>query len=221
MRPLGEAELTALGDDELIEYAIGHREAGAQEEADLALKIFAFGLEAPLRGFVRSKLDSHGDAVIDEVVEKALEDAIRSIGDLRGSTPAEARGFVFKIAKLRIIDFHRKGRVETTPLENLLPEGGGGPVPGSMRSGGEDDLIVTWMVIDESLAELRPDHRAVVELFVLSDCSARETASIVGRRFAGANDDSMSEQNVHQIGSRFRKDLRARLEQADQGAVGQ
>jgi DNA-directed RNA polymerase specialized sigma24 family protein len=213
---LGEAELTRLGDDELIEYAVGRRESGDAEEAKLALMIFAFGIEGPVRAFVRNKLDSHPNVVVDEIAERALEDAVRSIGDLRGGTGAEARGFVFKIARLRIIDFHRKGKVDTTPLEDLLGDGDAGP----RGTDGEDDLVGTWLLIEEALGEMRPDHRAVVELFVLSGHPARETATIVQRRFPEADADSMSEQNVHQIGSRFRKDLRARLELAKQGAVG-
>ena len=213
---LGESELAALGDDELVEYAVTHREKGDADEAKLALMIFAFGMEAPVRAFVRNKLDSHPEAVVDEIAERALEDAIRSIGDLRGSTGAEARGVVFKIARLRIVDFHRKGKVDTTRLEDLLAGGDGGP----SGTDGEDDLVGTWLLIEEALGEMRADHRAVVELFVLAGHSARETASIVKRRFPEADDDSMSEQNVHQIGSRFRRDLRARLELAEQGTVG-
>jgi RNA polymerase sigma factor (sigma-70 family) len=216
----GEAELIRLDDDELIAYAINHREAGDDAGADCALKIFAFGMEGPLRAFVRNRLDSHGDSVIEEVAERALEDAIRSITALRGHTSAEARAFVFRIAKLRIVDYHRKGRVETTPLEDLVAEGDAGPSSGAIRSEGEADLVATSLLVDDALAELRPDHQAVVKLYVLMGCSARETADQVRSRFRGPSHDPMSEQNVQQIGSRFRKDLRARLEQAEEGAVG-
>jgi DNA-directed RNA polymerase specialized sigma24 family protein len=219
-RRLSQVELNGLDDNELIDYAVRHREAGNRDEADLALQIFAFGMEGLLRAFVRNNLDSHGDAVIEEVAERALEDAIRSIVDLRGSTSAEARAFVFRIAKLRIVDFHRKGRVVTTPLEILTLEGASGPMPCAPGSEGEDDFITTRLVVDEALAKLRLDHRAVVELYVLSGFSAEETASMVRCRFEGQGDDSMSEQNVHQIGRRFRVDLRARLEQAEKGVVG-
>lgn len=204
IRPLGDAELARLGDDELVAYAVRAREAGDDAGADRALQIFAFGLEDALRAFVRNRLDSHGDAAIEEVAERALEDAIRSIRSLRGETAPEARAFVFKIARLRVVDYHRRGRVQTAPLE-----------AGAEAGGSDADATDTALVLEGALAELRPDHKLVVERFVLSGYSARETAELVRRRLDGQVDDSMSEQNVHQIGSRFRRDLRARLEEAE------
>jgi hypothetical protein len=60
----------------------------------------------------------------------------------------------------------------------------------------------------------------VVEDCVLLGYSAREAVERVASRFDGESDDSMTEQNVHQICSRFRKDLRARLEAGAGGRVG-
>ena len=204
LRPLSDTELARLGDDELVAYALRARASGDGDAADLALQIFAFGLEDALRAFVRSRLDSHGDAAIEEVAERALEDAIRSIRGLRGETAPEARAFVFKIARLRIADFHRRGRVRTAPLD-----------AGAEAGGSDAAAIDTGLLLEGTLAELRPDHKLVVEHFVLSGYSARETAELVRRRLDGRADDSMSEQNVHQIASRFRRDLRARLEEAE------
>jgi DNA-directed RNA polymerase specialized sigma24 family protein len=210
-RQLDETELAKLDDGELVDYAIAAREAGRREEATVALRIFAFGMEDALRAFVRARLDSHGDVVIEEVAERALEDAIRSIETLRGRTAAEARGFVFKIARLRIADYHRRGRVEATPLD---PDEGGAGEGAGLSTDGEAAAVDTRVLVEETMASLRPDHRAVVEQFVLRGDSARETAEDVASRFDAGPDDSMSEQNVHQIASRFRKELRARLEAA-------
>ena len=58
-----------------------------------------------------------------------------------------------------------------------------------------------------------------MEHFIISGYSARETADLIGSRFDGQFNDSMSEQNVHQIASRFRKELRARLEQAGEAVA--
>jgi RNA polymerase sigma factor (sigma-70 family) len=212
-RQLGEAKLAELSDEELIEYVLAARGAGDQPAATLALQIFASGMEARVRAFVANRLDSHGDVVIEEVAERTLADAIRSIGTLRGASAGEACAFVYKIAHLRVIDFHRSGRVSTTPLE---VDWGDGPQlhPEVAAAGvdGEADAIDTTLVIRECLDDLREDHRAVVELSVFEGRSARETAEEVNSRFDGRFDDSMSEQNVHQIASRFRKDLRERLE---------
>jgi RNA polymerase sigma factor (sigma-70 family) len=210
-RRLDDLELSRLGDDELVEHALAAREAGDEEAAVAALRVFAFGMQDALLGFVRSRLDSHGDTVIEEVAERALEDTVRSIHTLRGRTAQEARAFAFKIARMRIADYHRSGRVRPASLDQLLGEEPGGAA-GEPGVGDEADAIDTAIVLEQALGGLRPDHRAVVELFVLSGYSARETAEIVRSRFDGHSDDSMSEQNVHQIGSRFRKDLRSRLE---------
>jgi RNA polymerase sigma factor (sigma-70 family) len=161
-------------------------------------------------------MGSHGDAVVDEITERALEDAIRSIARLRGETAEEGRAFVFKIARLRIADFLRKGRLAADSIDD---GDGAGPSDrqGELSVGDGADAIDTKLVIDQALEGLRPDHREAVELFLVSGYSARETAEKVGSRFDGSGDDSMSEQNVNQIVSRFRKDLRARLTEEGSG----
>lgn len=216
-RRLDDLELARLGDDELVEHALAAREAGEDEAAATALRVFAFGMQDALLGFVRTRLASHGDTVVEEVAERALEDTIRSINTLRGRTPQEARAFAFKIARMRIADYHRSGRVRAVSLEELQSEdfGAGASEPSVADAA---DAVDTTIVIQEALGGLRPDHRAVVERFVLSGYSARETAEFVRSRFDGRSDDSMSEQNVHQIGSRFRKDLRRRLEAREEAS---
>lgn len=212
-RQLDESKLVELDDAELIEYVLGARAAGSEEQAEVALKIFAFGMEDAIRAFVRSKLDSQPDTLIEEVAERALEDAIRSIANLRGNTPEEARGLVFKIARRRIADFHRTRRLKTTSIDDhgRLESP---PHQEHLRIEDQSGSVGTVLLLDQVLEELRSDHRAVVEMFVISGYSARETVELVRSRFDGRYNDSMSQQNVHQIASRFRKDLRARLEQA-------
>lgn len=217
-RRLGEHELAALDDGALIAHALAARDAGDEEQRLLALRIFAFGMEDRVRALVRSKLGSHGDAAIEEVAERALEQAIAGIENLRGATEEEARGFVFKIAQMRIVDFHRSGRGAVAVGAGGEGGGeGGGPELG--RAEPETGAVEASIVVEEALAKLRPDHRAVVEHCVLRGHSARETAAYVASRIQGPGDDSISEQNVHQICSRFRKDLRSRLE-ADGGKEG-
>jgi RNA polymerase sigma factor (sigma-70 family) len=170
-------------------------------------------MQDALLTFVRSRLDRHGDVVIEEVAAKALEDSIRSIRKFRGASGKEARAFVFKIAKRRIVDYLRSNRIDTAPIEVDWGEGEH-PHPEVEDPGvdGEADAVDTRLIIRECLDDLREDHRAVVELCVLEGRSARETTEMVNSRIDGRSDDSMSEQNVHQIVSRFRKDLRQRLE---------
>jgi RNA polymerase sigma factor (sigma-70 family) len=217
-RSLEEGELARLDDDGLIAYALDAREAGEGDQALLALQIFAFGMEDRLRAFVRSRLDSHGDTVIEELTERALEQAIGSIDRLRGRTAAEARAFVFTIARRRIADYHRSARSQAGVAE-AEPAADQSWGEGEETRTSESDAVEATIVIEEAMADLRPDHRAVVERCVLMGFSARETADDVASRFEGQSDDSMSEQNVHQICSRFRKDLRGRLEAGDREAT--
>lgn len=218
-KSLSESELARLDDDPLIAYAVEARDAGESEAMTLALQIFAFGMEDALRACIRNRLDSHGDAVIEEIAERALEDAIRSILNLRGETAPEARAFVFKIARFRIADFLRSGKVDETPIE-VAQQAQLGRTPGTaghepgLQDDGEIERADVSLVLREALFGLRADHRVAVELFVLDGYSAREAAELANRRLGGESDDSMTEQNVHQIGSRFRKELRARLEEA-------
>jgi DNA-directed RNA polymerase specialized sigma24 family protein len=211
-RRLSEAELAKLDEGELVAYAVSAREAGTDEETTRALRIFAFGMEDAVRAFVRTRLDTHGDAVIEEVAERALEDAIRSIEGLRGGTAAEARAFVFKIARLRIADFHRSARGRAGPAQELPGEEAAPAGSNGSGEGSESDAIDTSLVFRQAMEELRPDHRIVVERCVVMGYSAREAVEHLAGRFDGQIDDSMTEQNVHQICSRFRRELRARLE---------
>ena len=86
-RPLDETRLQDLDDAALIGYILDARAAEDRGSAEIALKIFAFGMEDAVRAFVRGRLGSHGETDIEEVIGRTLEDAIRSISNLRGSTP--------------------------------------------------------------------------------------------------------------------------------------
>jgi DNA-directed RNA polymerase specialized sigma24 family protein len=205
----GEAGLTRLGDDQLIAYVLAAREAGKWEVARDALRIFVLGMEGAVRAFVRNRLASHGETVADEVAERALEDAIRSIEGLRGQTAGEARAFVFKIARLRIVDFHRSRRPESTPLAALGE--GDGPAALAPPVEGEADAVLTSLLLEQAMEGLHRDHRDVVAMFVLFGYTARETADHLSARTDQSVECRLSEQNVHQIGSRFRRDFRRRL----------
>lgn len=209
-RRLGELELAALGDGELIEYAVTARGAGDAAAALLALSIFAFGMEPAVRAFVRNRLSSHGNAVVDEIAERTLEDAVRSVGSLVGSTEREARAFVFRIARRRIADYLRRDRPAEEPLDDS-EDGEPERIPDALRVEDGAGEVETHMFVNELLQSLRPDHRTVVELHVLMGHPARKTVERLRSRDRGPADDSITEQNVHQIASRFRRQLRARL----------
>lgn len=218
-RSLAESKLAEFDDSALIEYAVAARNAGADTEATLALRIFAFGMEDPVRRFIQGRLGSQGDVVVEEILERTLESALRSIESLAGSTSAEARAFVFRIARRRIADHLRKARPRIGSLDD--EDGpGSGPAPAGLQVGDQAGAVESGLLIDELLSALRPAHREAVELNVLSGYSARETAEMIRSRDGAGSDDSMSEQNVHQIASRFRKELRSRIAGEVEGVSG-
>lgn len=201
-----EHRLASLSDEELIGYVRAARAAGREDAARLALQMLAFGLEPNLRRFVRLKLDKAGRLEQDEVAEQALFDAIRAAVRFKGSSAGRFRAFAFRIARRRIADFVRKGRVDRVPLEFLSPRGEQGE--GDIPVGGEQGAVDSRSVVDQALAELNEVHRRTVELYQLAGHSARETAARIERQFPEAGNDSISEQNVLKIASRFRKRLR-------------
>src|SRR5690606_31387540 len=101
-----------------------------------------------------------------------------SIERFAGSSEAEARAFVFRIARRRIADFFRAGRFQLEPL--AVDRGSGEePHPG-LAARGEDgmaDAVEAELLVSDCLAKLRPDHREIVELCVFEGFSAREAVA--------------------------------------------
>jgi len=70
-------------------------------------------------------------------------------------------------------------------------------------------------VVDQALEKFtEPHHLAVIDRYVFEDLSAQDTADEVNAAFPDLN-PAMSVDNVHQIASRFRKELRRLLTEAD------
>jgi DNA-directed RNA polymerase specialized sigma24 family protein len=72
------------------------------------------------------------------------------------------------------------------------------------------------MLIEQALGEFSEVHRRVVMLRRLGGYTARDTAAEVNNHYGERVDTPMTEDNVHQIASRFDKRLRAIIE-ADEG----
>ena len=108
---------------ELVAYILEARRSGRSEAAVLAAQMLAFRYEPRIRAFVRTRLGSKGEIVTDEVAGRTFSDAIASIANFEGESVPEFGGWIFRIAKNRIVDYHRKGRVDQTPLEIRTEEG--------------------------------------------------------------------------------------------------
>ena len=203
---LSNEELQRLSDDELITYIRTASGAGDGDHAQSALSILCFRRFDDLVRRVSMKVPRQ-DA--EDVAMSAILSAIRSAFD--GVSKGEFVNWLNTIVRRRIADYHR--RTDNDPPIGPLPtEHQGddeiwGEEPSESDRAGE---VVVQSVIDECLAELSGAHRDVIERNVFDDLDAAETASQVNQAFPDL-DPPMSEQNVHKIVSRFRKDLRKGL----------
>ncbi|MBA2448487.1 MAG: sigma-70 family RNA polymerase sigma factor [Chloroflexi bacterium] len=203
---MNDAELYELSDDELIAYIVKARAAGRSSAAELGVRILAFKQERQVTGFMFNQLGSKGPEVVEQVAARTIADAIAAAASFEGESIEEFRGFLFRIAHRRRVDYLRKNRVDEVPLVNEHDEdarerefaGGGDPLEAVDRAS----------VFNQAFEELGKDsHKLVVLLTVFHDLPAKETAEQVNRQFAADSDDPMTEQNVNKINSRFRKRL--------------
>ena len=212
-RERNDAELAKVSDEELVRYIVEARGAGRIEAATIAAQVLALRYEPRIKAYVATRLQSKGPLVIEDVAERTLSDAIASVGRFQGATIPEFGGFIFRIAKLRIVDYHRKGRADETPLDVMTPDGEWQHP--EIKTGDPTELVDRGDVINQALGELNERHREVVILVRFRRYSHREAAQEINRQFTDAKDDPMSEQNVSQINSRFGRRLDELLEQAD------
>lgn len=209
-QPLSESELQRLTDDELIDHIRKATAAGRPDAAHAALAILCWRRFDDIVRRVSMKVPRN---LAEDVAMEAMLSAIRSAFD--GVSIGEFVNWLNRIVSRRIADFHRDK--EREPDTSLLPT----------EHQGEDDVwgeepseadrtgeVEVQSVIDECLAELSDTHRDVVERNVFDDLGAADTADQVNQAFPDL-DPPMSEQNVHQIVSRFRRCLRKKLGESD------
>jgi RNA polymerase sigma factor (sigma-70 family) len=199
-----EHELDALSDEELFEYMREARRAGALDAMRTALAVLAFGYRGIVRLRVMLKVPSQD---VDEVTDTAIESAIGSRFD--NDSIGEFRSWLNRITDRRIADYHRRreGKPELGPLPGEGEEEALGPEPATEFEGTSVDAR---RALRQALDELRPNHRRAVERYVFAGCSAEEAAQEI---------EGMTEANVHQIASRFRRRLRDLLEAGDTSRV--
>lgn len=205
-RPLTESELAALQPERLITHHHEARRRGDHDQARTALGILVWGFIDRVRFWVwRSIPDEHVDDVVGEVIASALASSFA------GTEVAQFGAWLKAIVRRRAADFleARKRRPEQAPLpeEHEGDEaiwGRGGEIPDPTQE------VVERSVVEQALGELNPVHRRVVELAGDQDLGfehrpAREAAEMVNDQFSGELSDPMTDVNVHQILSRFRK----------------
>jgi RNA polymerase sigma factor (sigma-70 family) len=212
-RELNDSELQRLDDDQLVEYAIAARAAGAADAERRAFEILAYGLMP----FIQAKVAKVPDQDLEDVALDALAAALKSLhrsgAMFRGSSLAEFRAWLKQIAHAQVVEYYRakERRVDTEPLpsEHERDEEVFGKEP---YEGDFTDGVVAQDVVDRLLDDLDPPKRRVVELKVFERRTAAETKEIVNQEFPGLNAE-MTSVNADQIASRFRKELREKLDE--------
>jgi RNA polymerase sigma factor (sigma-70 family) len=220
-RPVDETELEALSPEKLIAYHHEARRLGRHDEARTALAILVWGFRDRVDYWVRRKVPK---AAVDDVVDEVIESAIRSSFDR--ATPGQFGAWLRRIAQRRIADYHaaESRRPDQVPLpeehegeEEIWGLGRAVPDP--------SEEVVERSIVEQALGELSEVHRRVVELAGAQDLgfeqrTGKETARLVNDQLSDRMDDPMTEANVHQILSRFRKRLAELLDDNGGGRGG-
>ena len=153
--PRSEAELGTLSDEDLIDHLRSAHAAGDLDAARLALQILVYGYWRHVELRLDRKLpDDAVEDVTGDVIVRAIQSAFS------GVSVGEFRSWLNTITDRAIADFYRarNRRPEEAPL---VPDDDDQPSTDPAAPDGRG-YVETQMVVEEALAELRPDHRRVV-----------------------------------------------------------
>jgi RNA polymerase sigma factor (sigma-70 family) len=207
-QPLDGPDFNHLSPEELVAYHHAARRAGNHAEAQRALGVLLWGFEGRVRFWVSRNAPAEE---VDDLVQTVFESALRSSFD--GQTIGEFGSWLRTISHRRVADFleGRKRAIQADPLvsEHEGEEEIWGETP-SVADFSED--VVEESLVKQALDELTDVHRRVVEIggpkiLGFEQAPAKETARRVNDQFSGSESDPMTDVNVHQILSRFRKRL--------------
>jgi RNA polymerase sigma factor (sigma-70 family) len=125
-----------------------------------------------LRSFVRKRVADEGDA--EDILQDVFYELVEANWLMR---PVEQAGaWLFRVARNRIIDFFRKKRpvpFEDEGIEDLLPSADAGPEAAYVRS-------LLWEELEQALAELPEEQRAVFIAHEIEGRSFKELAAEIG-----------------------------------------
>ena len=197
-RALKEHELIGLSDDQLIDYIRGARAADQEDAETLALQMLIYGQLDRLEKRMKLKVPPE-DA--GEVAREAMASALESA--FAGESRGEFGSWLNSIAHNKMVDYWRKrGRTITAdPLPTGDDEDEWGQEPFVEFEGVTVDA---QRAIQEVYGGLSAQHQAIVDGYVFSDQAAADVAAEV----------DTSVDNVHQVGSRFRKRLKQVLDES-------
>lgn len=216
--PQSETQLARLSTEKLIAYHHEARQLGHHAEARTALGILVWSFHDRVRYWVSRNVPSQD---VEDVVGIVFVSALKS--SFEGAQPGQFGAWLREISHRRAADHHR--RVERQPQGAPLPEEHEGEeevwgVTGAVPDPTEE--VITRSVCDQALAELGDGHRRVIELagpveLGFDGHPAKETAVMINDQLGDELGDPMTDANVHQILSRFRRSCREIVEASDPG----
>lgn len=178
---------------------VAARQAGIDDQYRLALQLLVHRHYRWITRKVELRLSGpeyrqHVDDVVGEIILSAFRSAFDS------DTLGQFRAWLKTIVHHRCVDFIRVHAGGDTLLEGDIEF----PEPSI-----DDEAHQQLIAIMDGLEPIMPEngaHRLVIELGLFAELPARQVAGLVNERLNGSLDRPMTENNVHQIIGRFRKD---------------
>jgi RNA polymerase sigma factor (sigma-70 family) len=198
-RRLPDHELRTLSDEQLITYICAAVDAGELSAGRSALAVLVYSYEDIVKRRLRMRMPPYA---VDDVAHEAMVRAVKSAFD--GTSQGEFRSWLHTIVDRTRMDYFRdrarRPKEELLPSEHSGEDGVWGTEPVVDAEAG---AVEVRMIAEDVLKDFNPTHQKVFELYVFLGFSAREVCDKI---------DCMSEDNVAQIGTRYRAALRRRLD---------
>lgn len=213
-RRLTQTELDRLDDDQLVAYVAAARQMRDVEAAREAAGILAFRHWPRVRGMVAVKTPPR---FVEDVAMEVMTSAVKSAFD--GIAVGQFISFLRVITARRIADFH----ASRDPDQDQLPsEHAGDDEVWGEEPSVEDDSAVFAIndLIQRTLSTRSELHRRIIELKgpdAIPGFGQLPSRQVV-ERIASELGERISEGNVDQIWSRFKKDLDSALREDAGGA---
>ena len=194
--PFNEHELAQLSAEALLERVVIARQRGLDDEYRTALYILIYRNYDRLVAKAQMWLPEEFRGHASDVAGDAFVSAVRASFD--SDSIGEFRSWLNTIVRRRCADFLRKQK-PTDYLEDVEAEP-------SSSDDGRIDLVEHSDLIKSALPERRT-HRLAVFYSFFQDKPASWVAEEINRRHAEPGEGAMTENNVHQIKSRFCRKL--------------
>jgi DNA-directed RNA polymerase specialized sigma24 family protein len=208
-RALSDQQLYVLRPEQLVGYVAAAKRAGAMHEAQTAVHMLLFRYENQIRARVRLRLPAHlqrhADVVADWVLEQLLRSALKL--SFTGSSMGEWVSWTNVAIKRQVISFFRTPMGRGLEREDSLPsEHHDDDAPDRIGIDFDEAGVVERMdalaAIDTAIGKVSAEHAAILHAALWDDLPSAEVAAL----------HKTTPQNVDQIKSRFRKELRKEIE---------